>query len=189
MKTLARVSLSPAPLIYTSDLNSPANSASQGADMKSVKTHKEAENAANKTSEGPQEEARVEDITFTNTNFDVLQIVENINNEKALEGDVPNITQNKTTSSDITSMKTQDIVYAVSPPSPSQHENEYEFVEDIIREEVPSECPDEQLQKTPIAANKHARRGSKGVRGKIKKLFERFSCCLPTRSREYTTSR
>ena len=61
MKTLARVSLSPAPLIYTSDLNPPANSASQGADMKSLKTHKEAENAANKASEETQEEAKMED--------------------------------------------------------------------------------------------------------------------------------
>lgn len=165
------------------------NSAPQDADINKLKTHEEAENAGNKTTGGPQEEARVEDITFINTNFDVLQIVENISDEKDLEGDVANNRENKTTSSDITSLKTQDILYAASPPSPSQHENEYERVEGIMTKEVPSECPDEQLQKAPIAANKHTRRGSKGVRGKIKKLFERLSCCLPTRSREYTTSR
>ena len=152
------------------------NYAPQGADINELKKHEEAENVANKTSERTQEEARVDDITFTNTNFDVLEIVENINNEKDHEGDVRNIRENKTMNSDITSLKTQDILYAVSPPSPSQHENDYELVEDIMREEVPSESPDEQLQKAPIAANKHTRRGSKCVRGKIKKQLERLSC-------------
>lgn len=164
-----------------SDLISPVISAPQDADMNKLKTHEEAENATNKTYEGPQEEAKVEDITFINTNLRVLENVDNTIDKKDLEGDVRNIRKNKTTCSDITSL--------MSPPSPSQHENEYERVDDIMTKEVPSESPDEQLQKAPIAANKHTRRGSKGVRGKIKKLFGRLSCCLPTRSREYTTSR
>ena len=59
MKKLARASLSPAPLIYTSDLNSPANSAPQGADMKVLETPETAGSAANLTSEGTPEEAKV----------------------------------------------------------------------------------------------------------------------------------
>lgn len=178
MKNLARASLSPAPLIYTSDLNSPANSAPQGADMK-------AENAAKKSSES----AKMEYITYTNTNVDVVESVEDISEQKDLEGDVPDITQNNTTSSDITSLNTRDILYAAAPPSPSQHENDYDIVEDVMRRALPPKSPEEQLQKAPIAANKPTRRGCKGMRGKIKKLFERISCCLPTRSKEYTTSR
>ena len=61
MKTLARVSLSPAPLIYTSDLNSPAISAPQGADMKAFNTHMETENAENKTSQETQQDPKMED--------------------------------------------------------------------------------------------------------------------------------
>ena len=178
MKKLARASLSPAPLIYTSDLNSSANSAPQDADMK-------AENVAKESSES----ANMEDIPDTNTNVDVFEFGEDTNEQKDLEGDVPDITQNNTTSSDITSLNKRDILYAVAPPSPSQHENDYEIVEDIMRRALPPKSPEEQLQKAPIAANKHARRGCKGVRGKIKKLFERISCCLPTQSKEYTTSR
>ncbi|XP_057611957.1 uncharacterized protein LOC130865096 isoform X2 [Chionomys nivalis] len=149
----------------------------EGADMK-------AENAANKSSEA----TKMEDITYTNTNLDVLEIVEDINEQKDLEGDVPDITQNNTTCSDINHLNTRDILYAVSPPSPSQHENDYEIVEDVMRRVLPSKSPDEQLQKAPIAANKHTRRGCKCVKGKIKNLFVRLSCCLPTRSKEYTTS-
>ena len=61
MKNLARVSLSPAPLIYISDLNSPANSAPQGADMKAFNTHMETENAENKTSQETQQDPKMED--------------------------------------------------------------------------------------------------------------------------------
>lgn len=178
MKKLARASLSPAPPMYTTDLNSPANSAPQVADMK-------AENAAKESSES----AKMEDIPYTNTNVDVFEFVEDINEQKDLEGDVSDITQNNTTSSDITSLNTQDILDPVAPSSPSQDENDYEIVEDIMRRALPPKSPEEQLQKAPIAAKKHTRRGCKGVRGKIKKLFERISCCLPTRTKEYTTSR
>lgn len=58
MKKLARVSLSSGFLIYTSDLNSPENSAPQGADMKALETPESAENAANLTSEGTHKEVK-----------------------------------------------------------------------------------------------------------------------------------
>ena len=178
MKKLARVSLSPGPLIYTSDLKSPANSSPQGADMK-------AEDATKTSSET----AKMEHITHTNKNLDVLEFVQYINKKKDLEGDVPDISENNTTSSDITSLNTSDILYAVSPPPPSQHENDYEIVEDVRRRVLPSKSPEEQLPKAPTVVNKHTRRSCKGVRGKKKKLSEKLFCCLPTGSKEYTTSR
>ena len=90
-KQLARASLSPAHLIYTSDLNSPVNSTPQSVDLKAVKTSEKTENAASfcEKSKGTHEEAEMEkagssNITFGDTTMAVLEFLEDTATKKTL---------------------------------------------------------------------------------------------------------
>lgn len=190
MKKVARASLCPAHLIYTSDINSPVNSAPQGDGVKALDTSKETSASLGVTSERTHVEAETgRTITFSHTTLDVLYFLEDTTCQKYHGPPDDAGIMEETTNMDLNdsiSQTTSDLMFTVSPP---QHGSQYETVKDLISRESPSTSANEHSQEVLIASNRHRRRGWKGLRRQAQNLFRRLCFCLPTPRRGGTASR
>ena len=187
MKKVSRTSLSSSHLIYTSDINSPMNSAPQSECFNTFRVAQETQDAASIEQE---HEGEIENtLTSCSTTNDVFFGQEDRKSETKPEAHDASSVENKPSEylSDLIIQMTADLRYFVSH---CQHGNKpIQNDSGIMAMDFPAPYTKEDLLEERKASNKNNRRSWKGVRRQVRNLLRGLCCCLLAPSTEVSTSR